>query len=277
MSQFLSDIKQRTIIPNLNDPNLTTTVQAIDNMQNTQRIDIVNEKAITLFLNGQEIVTLMTIGDYPEYLALGYLRNQCMLTDEDHIKDVIFDEETQSLIVYTQRSTNYEKKLRKKITTSGCAQGVLYGDIEDVFQTIYLPEDTYLKTSHLYALLKNINTQPSLYLKAGAIHGCALYDHNTLLLYFEDVGRHNAVDKIAGYVFCHNTPTHDKILYTTGRLTSEMILKTVLMKIPVLISRSGFTSSGIELARKAGLTLIGRAKGKRFFILSGEKRVIFDA
>jgi FdhD protein len=180
-------------------------------------------------------------------------------------------------VVRTERATDYEAKLRKKVRTSGCAQGTVFGDVMEQFEQVRLPADAILRTSWLYALTKKINTSPSLYLKAGAIHGCVLCEEDRPLLYMEDVGRHNAVDKIAGYMFLNGITPAKKIFYTTGRLTSEMVIKTVQMQIPILISRSGFTAWGVDLARQANLTLIGRAKGKRFIALSGEDRIVFDA
>ena len=179
------------------------------------------------------------------------------------------------MVVRTRRKTNYEKKLKKKVQTSGCAQGTVFGDLMEALEGIKLP-DAELRTSWLYGLTHKINTTPSLYLEAGAIHGCVLAQEDRPLVYMEDVGRHNAVDKIAGWMFKHRVGAHDKIFYTTGRLTSEMIIKTVRMGIPILVSRSGFTAWGVELARKANLTLIGRARGKRFVALSGEHRIVFD-
>jgi FdhD protein len=180
-------------------------------------------------------------------------------------------------VVRTDRETDFEDKLRRKTLTSGCAQGTAFGDLMEKFDKVALDEAARLKTSQLYRLLRTINTAPSLYLEAGAIHGCVLCAPDRALVYMEDVGRHNAVDKIAGYMYRHGLAPHDKIFYTTGRLTSEMVIKTVQMGIPILVSRSGFTAWGVELARKAGLTLIGRARGSRFVVLAGPERVVFDA
>jgi FdhD protein len=263
--------------PDPDDPRLTQTVAGVD--QEGQRIEtsVVYERPLTLFLNGQEIVTMMTIGDHPDYLAVGYLLNQNMLRRDDEITAIEYDEELEVVVVRTRRETDYEEKLKKKVRTSGCAQGTVFGDLMEQFEAVRLPADAVLRTSWLYALAKKINTSPSLYLKAGAIHGCVLCEEDRPLLYMEDVGRHNAVDKIAGYMFMNGISPAGKIFYTTGRLTSEMVIKTVQMQIPILISRSGFTAWGVELARQANLTLIGRAKGKRFVALAGESRIVFDA
>jgi FdhD protein len=261
--------------PNPDDRRLTECLTGIDQTGATVETRVPVERSLTLFLNGQEIVTAMTIGDYPEDLAVGYFLNQGMLRPEDSITGIDYDEELSVVVVRTDRKTNYEEKLRKKTQTSGCAQGTAFGDLMDVIEGVQLPA-AELHTSWLYRLAQAINTIPSLYLEAGAIHGAVLCQRDEPLIYMEDVGRHNAVDKIAGYMHRHGITGGDKIFYTTGRLTSEMIIKTVRMGIPILISRSGFTAWGVELARNAGLTLIGRARGKRFVALSGAERIVFD-
>jgi len=263
------------IRPNPLDPRLTERVTGIDQTGARIETSVTVERALTIFLNGQEIVTAMTIGDYPDYLAIGYLLNQNMLRPDDVVTAVDYDEELAVVVVRTERKTNYEKKLKKKVQTSGCAQGTVFGDLMEALENVSLPKAS-LRTSWLYALTHKINTTPSLYLEAGAIHGCVLAKQDEPLVYMEDVGRHNAVDKIAGWMFKEKVPAHDKVFYTTGRLTSEMVIKTVRMGIPILISRSGFTAWGVELARKANLTLIGRARGKRFVALAGEERIVFD-
>jgi len=263
--------------PDPADARLTRKVIGVDERGRKLETSVTVERPLTLYLNGQEIVTMMTIGDYPEYLALGYLLNQNMLLPDDKVRAVDCDEDTGTIVVRTDRRTNYEEKLKKKTMTSGCAQGTAFGDVMEKFEKTALPREARFRTSWLYDLLKTINTTPSLYLEAGAIHGCALAHENRVLIYMEDVGRHNAVDKIAGYMYRHGISGADKIFYTTGRLTSEMVIKTVQMGIPILISRSGFTAWGVDLARQVGLTLIGRAKGKRFIALAGEDRIMFDA
>ena len=199
-----------------------------------------------------------------------------MLTPDDQITAIEYDEDLEVIVVRTEKETDYEEKMQKRIRTSGCAQGTVFADIMDSFETANLPSDTVLKTSWLYQLTHKINTAPSLYLEAGAIHGCVLCEEDRPLVYMEDVGRHNAVDKIAGWIYQNDAKVDNKIFYTTGRLTSEMVIKTVMMGIPILVSRSGFTASGVELAQQAGLTLIGRARGKRFIALAGEERIQFD-
>ncbi len=263
------------IRPDPTDPRLTERVSGVDQAGEPVTTSVTVERALTIYLNAQEIVTAMTIGDYPDYLAIGYLLNQNMLKPDDVVEGVDYDDDLSVVIVRTAGETNFEDKLKKRTQTSGCAQGTAFGDLMEALDTIALPKTT-LKTSWLYRLTHAINTMPSLYLEAGAIHGCVLAHEDRPLVYMEDVGRHNAVDKIAGWMFRHRETGADKIFYTTGRLTSEMVIKTVRMGIPILVSRSGFTAWGVELARKTGLTLIGRAKGKRFLALSGEDRIVYD-
>ncbi len=263
------------IRPRPDDPRLTESVAGVNERGERIETRVVVERALTLYLNAQEIVTMMTINDYPEYLALGYLLNQNMLRPDDVVTEVEYDEDLAVVVVRTERQTDFEDKLKKRTQTSGCAQGTAFGDLMEALEDIALPK-TPLRTSWLYRLTHAINTTPSLYLEAGAIHGCVLCREDRPLVYMEDVGRHNAVDKIAGWMFRHGETGGDKIFYTTGRLTSEMVIKTVRMGIPILVSRSGFTAWGVELARQCGLTLIGRARGKRFIALSGEDRIVFD-
>lgn len=262
--------------PNIDDNKLTKKVSGINELNEPIDIDVVTEKPLTIYLNSQEIVTTMTLGDMPKELSVGYLLNQNMINRKDVIEDIDYDEDIDVVVVRTKRKTNYEKKLSKKIRTSGCAVGTVYGDMMEIFYDIKLNNETKIKSSWMRKISKNIIEVPSLYLKAGAIHGCALCLNDNILAYVEDVGRHNAVDKIAGWMFLNNIEGNDKIFYTTGRLTSEMIIKTVQMEIPILLSRSGFTESGVNLANEANLSLIGRMKGKRFILLSGRHRVIYD-
>ena len=268
--------KEFYISPNLENDNLTESIECLNESGENIKLPVVKEIPLTIYLNTQEIVTAMTLGDMPDLLAVGYLLNQNMLKRDDVISGIDYDEDLQVVIVRTERKTNYEKKMEKKIRTSGCAVGTVYGDIMDDFSSVNLDKKTKIRTSWIYTISKKVNTRPSLYLKAGALHGCVLCQKDSPLIYVEDVGRHNAVDKIAGWMFLNKENANDKIFYTTGRLTSEMVIKTVQMGIPILISRSGFTESGVKLAREAGLTLIGRAKGKRMIIANGVDRVNFD-
>ncbi|MDP6780242.1 MAG: formate dehydrogenase accessory sulfurtransferase FdhD [Alphaproteobacteria bacterium] len=269
MSKFI-------VQPDPEDSRLTRPVSGKDHEGREVDIDVVMERPLTLFLNNQEIVTMMTIGDYPDCLAVGYLLNQNMLHSDDVVTGIDFDEDLDVVVVRTERETDFEDKMKKKTLTSGCAQGTVFGDLMEKFDSVHLPGDAVLNTSWLLMLNRKINTIPSLYLKAGAIHGCVLCEEGRPLIYMEDVGRHNAVDKIAGYMFLNKITAQGKIFYTTGRLTSEMVIKTVQMGIPILISRSGFTAWGVDLARRAGLTLVGRARGRRFIVLAGEERIVYD-
>ncbi len=272
----LDDIGGYLIAPDPANARLTRAVSGTDHLGQRVETRVIEERPLTIFLNRQEIVTAMTIGDYPEYLALGFLRNQGMLGAEETVTAVDFDAELETVVVRTATETSYEDKLQRKTRTSGCAVGTVFGDMMEGLDQVVLPE-TRLKTSDLYELSSRINRTPSLYLEAGAIHGTVLCRGARPLVYMEDVGRHNAVDKIAGWLFSEGEPAGDKLLYTTGRLTSEMVIKTALMGIPVLASRSGFTAWGVEIARQVGLTLIGRLRGQRFVCLSGEERLVRDA
>ena len=254
---------------------MARAIQGQDQNGHPVEISVVEEKPLTIYLNRQEIVTAMTIGDYPEFLALGFLHNQGMLANADDVTSVQYDDEIQTVVVRTASQTTYEEKLQKRVRTSGCAVGTTFGDMMDGLEGLALPRAT-VRTSWLYALAHKINTTPSLYLEAGAIHGTVLCHQDTPLVFMEDVGRHNAVDKIAGWMLTERASPEDKILYTTGRLTSEMVIKTAKMGIPVLASRSGFTAWGVEIAQQIGLTLIGRMRGQRFVCLSGDDRLIRD-
>jgi FdhD protein len=270
-----TDLNDYLIAPDPTSARLTRAVTGVDHNGEVSQISVVEERPLTIFLNGQEIVTAMTIGDYPEYLALGFLRNQGMLKDNEDITGVDYDEELETVVVRTASQTTFEEKLKKKTRTSGCAVGTVFGDMMEGLDGVRLAP-TEVRTSWLYALAAKINRTPSLYLQAGAIHGTVLCRQDRPLVYMEDVGRHNAVDKIAGWMLRHDGDAADKILYTTGRLTSEMVIKTAMMGIPVLASRSGFTAWGVEIAQSVGLTLIGRMRGQRFVCLAGEDRLVRD-
>ncbi|MEO9823792.1 MAG: formate dehydrogenase accessory sulfurtransferase FdhD [Paracoccaceae bacterium] len=269
------DSHQYLIAPDPGAARLTRTVEGVDETGSIAQINVVEERPLTIFLNGQEIVTAMTIGDYPEYLALGFLRNQSMLSVEETVTAVDYDDDLETVVVRTESQTTYEEKLQKKTRTSGCAVGTVFGDMMEGLEAVTLPA-TQVRTSWLYALSAAINRTPSLYLEAGAIHGTVLCHQDKPLVYMEDVGRHNAVDKIAGWMLSEGITGEDKIMYTTGRLTSEMVIKCALMGIPVLASRSGFTAWGVDIARQVGLTVIGRMRGQRFQCLAGNERLLRD-
>lgn len=264
------------IAPDPARPGLTREVTGTDQTGAALRLSVVEERPLTIYLNSREIVTNMTIGDYPEYLAVGFLKNQGMLSGRDDLKVVQYDAEVQAVSVHTHSLTAYDRKMERATRTSGCAVGTVFGDMMEGLAGLTLP-DAALRTSWLYSLSAKINRTPSLYLEAGAIHGTVLCRRDQALVFMEDVGRHNAVDKVAGWMLMEAETGADKILYTTGRLTSEMVIKTALMGIPVLASRSGFTAWGVEIAREVGLTLIGRLRGQRFVCLAGEDRLIRDA
>lgn len=264
------------IAPDMTRKGLTRHIVGVDQAGVEITQDVVEERPLTIYLNAQEIVTAMTIGDYPEFLALGFLRNQGMLAGAGHITGIDYDEELGVVVVRTDQPTDHEEKLKKKTRTSGCAVGTVFGDMMEGLEDLTLPHAP-LHTSWLYALAAQINTTPSLYLTAGAIHGTVLCKRDRPLVYMEDVGRHNAVDKISGWMLQNDAAPEDKILYTTGRLTSEMVIKCAQMGIPALASRSGFTAWGVEIAQQIGLTLIGRLRGKRFQCVAGAERIVWDA
>ena len=265
-----------TILPSPDDLSLSQAVTGRDETGRETTTRVINERPLTIFLDDREIVSAMTIGDHPELLAVGYLRNQAMLANRDQISGIDIDDDLDIVIVRTRDRVDVSDRMRRRLRTSGCAQGTVFADVLADFERVALPAGSPVRHSDLVALSREINSIPSLYLETGAIHGAVLCRGTEILAYFEDVGRHNAVDKIAGWMLLNGVQADDKMFYTTGRLTSEMVIKTVMMGIPILASRSGFTAWGVELARKAGLTLIGRMKGKRMLVLSGDQRVEFD-
>ena len=264
------------VAPRPDDPRLTRGVTGRDQDGAPVDLRVVEERPLTIYLNAREIVTAMTIGDHPEWLGLGFLVNQGMVRAADTVTGIDYDEELATVVVRTAVETDHEAKLARATRTSGCAVGTVFGDMMAGLEGLTLPA-TPLRVADLRALSAAINRTPSLYLEAGAIHGTCLCHGPDPLAYFEDVGRHNAVDKLAGWMRMEGVAPGDKTLYTTGRLTSEMIIKCALMGIPSLVSRSGFTAWGVEIARQVGLTVIGRMKGTRFVCLSGADRVVWDA
>ncbi|NQY83110.1 MAG: formate dehydrogenase accessory sulfurtransferase FdhD [Alphaproteobacteria bacterium] len=264
------------IIPQPLAKGLTARVSGLDQDQKIIVLNVIEEQAWTLYLDAVEIVTVMTIGDYPDLLGLGYLINQNLITSYTDVTAIDIDQELRIVVVRTHTPED-TPTLSRRIRTSGCAEGTMFEHVLANLADKHLALDGRLDTHTMGRMLSVINTTPSLYLDAGAIHGCVLCRHGQVLAYMEDVGRHNAVDKIAGLMATQNLASMQCWFYTTGRLTTEMVLKTVQMGIPILVSRSGFTAAGVALAQQAGLTLIGRARGKRFQILSHPERIEFSA
>ena len=252
-------------------------INVFDEYEKERTFPITGELPLTIYVDKKEIVTLMTLGHYPEALVIGYLRNQGIIDHINQLKSVHVDWSVNTAAVTTNGLdlSSVENKLKHKVITSGCGQGTTFGGLMDDLKDKRIQMKT-IKQSTIYHLLKLLHDKNEIYRKSGAVHGCALCDDDKILDFVEDVGRHNAVDAIAGHMWLNEIDGQGKIFYTTGRLTSEMVLKTVIMGLPILISRSGFTEAGVSLARKAGLTLIGRARGSRFVALSGEDRIIFD-
>ena len=219
----------------------------------------------------------MTLGNHPELLILGWLRNQRMIEDIEAIEAIQVDWEIDAVAITTRAGVaDLDSKLDRKTVTTGCGQGTVFGDLMEDIDQIQLPRPV-LKQSSIYALLAALNEYNEIYKNAGAVHGCALCSEaNGIEQFIEDVGRHNAVDAIAGHMWLHDVDGADKLFYTTGRLTSEMVIKVALMGIPVLLSRSGITAMGLEIAQKVGVTLIARAKGRHFLVYHGGELIDFD-
>ncbi len=264
------------IIKTTQNPPQTIAVEVVDEYGEKQTKPIACERPLTVMLNWQEVVTLMTLGSRPEALVLGYLKNQHFISDPDAIESVIIDWETHSAVVITQENTAHlQSALQKKTVTSGCGQGTMYGNVMKQLEGYQVPQVPLLQ-SEIYATLEALTHYNDTYKKAGAIHGCAVCRGDNVLSFVEDVGRHNAVDTLAGEIWLNKESGEDKIFYTTGRLTSEMVIKVAQMGIPVLLSRSGITQMGLDLAKKFGITTIARAKGLRFQIFSGAEKVKFN-
>jgi len=260
----------------------TFGVKAVDETGATRETAIAGEHPLTLYVDRREILTLMTLGAAPEALAIGYLRNQRLLDRIEDIVSVQVDWETNAVAVNTRNGLrDLEARTAKRTTTSGCGQGTVFGDLMDEIDTVQLPADALLTRATLYALLDRVRLHETIYKQAGAVHGCALASNENgaseILYFVEDVGRHNAVDAIAGRMWLDRVDGGDKIFYTTGRLTSEMVIKAAQMGIPFLVSRSGLTQMGYDIAQKVGMTMIGRATGKHFLLFTGGERFRADA
>lgn len=252
-------------------------VTAIDEFGRQREGHIAGERPLTVFLNKREIVTLMTLGTHPELLTLGYLRNQNLVEDVTDIVDLQVDWDVDAVAVTTRRQAgDLDEKLSHRTVTTGCGQGTVFGKLTDQLDKLHLPQ-RQVKQSTLYGLLDNLNTFNEIYKRAGGVHGCALCHDTDIELFVEDVGRHNATDAIAGHMWLHGLEGAPRTFYTTGRLTSEMVIKVAQMGIPVLLSRSGLTQQGLVFARQVGVTLVARAKGKHFMVYNGADNILFDA
>jgi FdhD protein len=251
----------------------TIEIDAINERGETVPTAVAGEHPLTIYLDKRELVTLMTLGGAPEALAIGWLRNQRMLPAIDDIVSVQVDWDVGAAAVTTRAGApGLDARMSTRTVTTGCGQGTVFGDLMEDVERIRLPADARLTQATLYALLDVVRTHETIYKQAGAVHGCALF-HGAQLLYFvEDVGRHNAVDAIAGHMWLDGVEGGDKIFYTTGRLTSEMVIKAAQMGIPFLVSRSGLTQMGYDIARQVGITMIGRSQGKHYLLLTGGQR-----
>ena len=254
----------------------TQAVTAVDEYRNIREQHIADERPLTIYLDRYEVVTLMTLGTQPEMLTLGYLKNQGLIKNIADIKSIQVDWDVHASVVTTKSENNeWLDKVKNRTVTTGCGQGTIFGDIMEQLDNIKLqPID--LKQSDIYTLLKNLNQFNDVYKSAGAVHGCALCHGTEIITFMEDVGRHNAVDAIAGYMWLEGIAGDDKLFYTTGRLTSEMVIKVAQMGIPALLSRSGITQMGLKLAKDVGVIMFSRAKGQHFLVYNGAEHIIFD-
>ena len=266
-------------LPELSNAGLKATANVVARNEYGEPVEgaIAVERALTIYLDKREVVTLMTLGNHPELLILGWLRNQRMIEDIEAIKAIQVDWETESVAIVTHKGVeNLDRKLERKTVTTGCGQGTVFGDLMEDIDQISLLQPTLMQSS-IYGLLNTLNEYNEIYKNAGAVHGCALCSEAFGIEQFiEDVGRHNAVDAIAGHMWLNDVAGADKLFYTTGRLTSEMVIKVALMGIPVLLSRSGITAMGLEIAQKVGVTLIARAKGRHFMVYHGGETIEYD-
>jgi len=253
---------------------LTKIIEVINNLGEKQSLEIPTERALTVYVDKKEIVTLMTLGAYPEWLVLGYLLNQRLINSALELESITVDWEVSAAAVKTYNGiVNLKKKTAKHIVTTGCGQGSMFGNLMDNIADIQLPEST-INQSQLYSIVNTIRINDSVYKSAGSVHGCALFEGESMRVFIEDVGRHNALDSIAGWMAIHPEVIHNKVFYTTGRLTSEMIIKAAQMGVPIVISRSGITEMGYYIAQKLNLCAIGRATNKRFFCFTAPDRLV---
>ena len=266
-------------LPEMTNSGLSPTQKVFvkDEYKNTRELNIAEERPLTIYIDSYEIITLMTLGTQPELLALGYIKNQNLISNLNEIKSIQIDWSVNAAaITTTNERDDWADKLGPRIVTTGCGQGTIFNSVLEQFEELkILPKK--IKQSTIYALIKNLNTHNDVYKNAGAVHGCALCKDSKPLIFIEDVGRHNAVDAIAGKMWLENISGEDKIFYTTGRLTSEMIIKVAQMEVPILLSRSGITHMGLDLAKQLNITLLSRVKSKHFLVYNGEENLDYDA
>ena len=270
----------KTYRPQLTDAARPATyeVEAFNERGEMVPTSIAGEHPLTLYLDKRELVTLMTLGHAPEALAIGFLRNQRLVAAIEDIQAVQVDWETESVAITTNGKSDIEEKTRKKTVTTGCGQGTVYGDLMEEIGSIRLRDDVSLADADLFVLVEKVRKHETIYKQAGAVHGCALATlGGEILMFVEDVGRHNAVDAIAGFMWLDAIDGSDKVFYTTGRLTSEMVIKCAQMRIPFLVSRSGLTKMGHDIAHQVGLTMIGRASGRHYLAFTGKHRLKLTA
>ncbi|QDZ29282.1 formate dehydrogenase accessory sulfurtransferase FdhD [Noviherbaspirillum sp. UKPF54] len=268
---------RRPTMTNAHAP-LTREVEAMDERGRLSTISIPAERALTVYVDKRELVTLMTLGSAPEALTLGYLRNQRLVKSLEDVESITVDWEVEAVAVKTAGGiADIEERTAKKVVTTGCGQGSVFGGLMDDIDRITLAPDARLRQSVLYRIVDTVRAYQSIYKQAGSVHGCALFTGDGELLYFiEDVGRHNAVDTIAGRMWLDGLSGEDKVFYTTGRLTSEMVIKGAQMGMPFLLSRSGTTQMGHMVADRLGMTLLARCTGKHFLALTGKNRLIME-
>ncbi|MDX5151313.1 MAG: formate dehydrogenase accessory sulfurtransferase FdhD [Acidiferrobacterales bacterium] len=276
----MAQASTRLYQPQLTDSGLSPThqVTAYDEYGDKRELHVAGEFPLTLKVDGQEIVTLMTLGSHPEELSLGYLRNQRLIESIEEVRSVSVDWERDTVYIDTVHGNgivDWEKKRNTRTVTTGCGQGTVFSCTLDKLYDVRLPQVT-LRQSLVYSLLKNISDFNEVYRQAGAVHGCALCQGEDIQIFIEDVGRHNAADAISGRMWLQRLDGADKIFYTTGRLTSEIVMKAAFMQIPVLLSRSGVTHMGLELAQELGVMMLARAKGRHFLVYNGHDRFLFD-
>lgn len=256
---------------------LTFEITAVNEKGETLPVSIACEHPLTLYVDKREVVTLMTLGAWPEALAIGYLRNQRLVDSVEDIASVHVDWEVNAVAVTTRRGLgDAAERMEKRTVTTGCGQGTMFGDLMQDVDNIHLPSEARLSQERLFALTQDVRQLQTIHKRAGAVHGCALASNNAegaeVLMFIEDVGRHNAVDSIAGRMWLEGLDGGDKIFFTTGRLTSEMVIKAAQIGVPFLISRNGVTQMGWEIAQRTGITLIGRAQGRHYLVYTGAER-----